>query len=57
LAGVIDKPQTNVRLTTEGRELLDALAAHYGMSISAVVEMLVRRDAKVERVHPPKPKN
>jgi len=47
------KPQTNVRLSDEGRALLDALAARYGYTNGAMVEMLVREKAKAEGIELP----
>lgn len=45
-----DKQQTNFRLSLTARTLLPALAAHYGVSMADVVEMLVRREAKREGI-------
>jgi len=42
------KPQTNVRLSDEARDALNALAKRLGVSASAVVEMLVRDRARKE---------
>jgi antitoxin component of RelBE/YafQ-DinJ toxin-antitoxin module len=42
------KPQTNVRLSDEAREALQALANRLGVSASAVVEMLIREKARKE---------
>ena len=42
------KPQTNVRLSEEAKDALDALAKRFGVSASAVVEILVRERARKE---------
>ena len=42
------KPQTNVRLSDEARDALDALAKRFGVSASAIVEMLIRDRARRE---------
>jgi hypothetical protein len=45
------KPQTNVRLSDEARGILDELSARWGMTASAVVEVLLRERAKEEGVN------
>ena len=41
-----NKPYFNTRLTPEGIRLVNLLTAHYGISQSAVVEILVRDRAR-----------
>ena len=40
------RPQTNVRLSKEGRELLYRCADAYGITITDVIEIAVRKYAK-----------
>ena len=40
------QPQTNLRLTDEGRDLLDAIAGMYGLTITNVAEIAIRNLAK-----------
>ena len=42
------KPQTNVRLSEEAKEALQALAQRLGVSANAVIEMLIREKARKE---------
>lgn len=41
-----NKPAFNTRLTPEGLRLVQLLVAHYGISQSAVIEILVRDRAR-----------
>jgi hypothetical protein len=41
-------PQTNVRFSPQDKELLQALAAHHGISATDLLTMLVRRAAREE---------
>ena len=43
-----NKTQTNIYLSDEAREALKALAERAGVSQSAVVEQLVRKEARKE---------
>lgn len=45
---VSNKTQTNIYLSDEARDALKALAERFGVSASAVVEMLVREKARKE---------
>jgi len=45
---VSNKTQTNIYLSDEAREALQALATRDGVSQSAVVEMLIREKARKE---------
>ena len=42
------KKPTAIRLTDEGKRLLNALASHLGVSQAAVMEIAIRRVAKDE---------
>jgi hypothetical protein len=46
----MQKPISNFRLSDEARRLLRELAAALGISLTAVVELALRRLAKRERV-------
>ena len=39
-------PQTNIRFSEEERVMADTLAAHHGISLRALLVMLVRRAAR-----------
>lgn len=41
-----DKKQTNVRLSTEGRNLIDNISNMYGISMTDVIEIAVRKYAQ-----------
>lgn len=40
------RPQTNLRLSDEGRRLLDLISKMYGITLADVVEMAVRKYAQ-----------
>ena len=40
------QPQTNLRLSDEGRKLLDAIAGMYGLTITNVAEIAIRNLAR-----------
>lgn len=40
------KKQTNIRLSTEGRKLLDSISDMYGISITDVIEIALRKYAQ-----------
>ena len=42
--------QTNVRLTAEGKRLLDELTKKLGVSQAAIIEMAIRKFAEQENV-------
>ena len=46
-------PSTSFRLSPAGRALLDALARHYGQSMAAVLERLIREAARREGLSTP----
>lgn len=46
------KGSVGLRLSEEGKRLLERLARHHGVSQAAVIEMLVRREARSERIIP-----
>jgi len=50
------KHHVSYRLTPEGWELLAGLARHFGITMTAVVEMLIRRSAREEGVATDAPK-
>ncbi len=56
-AEVIREKQLNTRWSEEESRRLDALAAHYGLTASSVIRMLVKRDADALGIaaEPPKP--
>jgi len=45
-----DKKSTSFRLTPEARRLLEVLALKFGISQTAVLELLIREKAKRENV-------
>jgi predicted transcriptional regulator len=46
----VQKVSTSVRLTQEGKRLLDALAEKLGISQSAALEIAIREKARKEKV-------
>lgn len=44
------KKQAGIRLSDEGKDLLEKLARHYGISQAAVLEILIRKDARNEGI-------
>ena len=44
---------TTFRLSVEARELLAALSRHKGISMTSVLEVLLREEAKREGIRPP----
>ena len=48
LYGMETKHQTSLRLSPEARRLLNLLARHLGVSMSAVLELAIREKAKNE---------
>ena len=44
------KKQLNVRLSNEGHRLLAKLCKHHGLSQSGVVEMLLRKEARAQKL-------
>ncbi|MBA3534920.1 MAG: ribbon-helix-helix protein, CopG family [Ardenticatenales bacterium] len=45
-----DKKATSVRLTSEGKRLLEELAKKFGISQAAVLEIAIRKFAEQENV-------
>jgi predicted DNA-binding protein len=42
------KKQAGIRLSDEGKDLLEKLAKHYGVSQAAILEILIRKEARNE---------
>jgi len=42
------KKKTSLTLSSQGKALLEKLAAHYGVSQSAMMEIIIREKAKSE---------
>lgn len=44
------QPHTSFRLSTEERQLLALLASRYGVTMRAVLSMLIRERARAEKI-------
>ncbi len=43
-------PVLSVRLSADGRAMLDAIAEYHGVSRTAALEMLIRKEARARRL-------
>jgi uncharacterized protein (DUF1778 family) len=47
---VTQKPHASFRLSPEARKLLEALAAHYGLTLTGALELAIRESARKAKV-------
>ena len=47
---VTQKPHSSFRLSPEAKALLEALAAHYGLTLTGALELAIRESARKAKV-------
>lgn len=51
IVGMDTKQKTSFRLSQEAMQILRALAAKHGLTVTGILEMLVREKARAEGLH------